>query len=557
MPDSTKNDAITQPEEAQNRDAAQEFDFAFDESRYPAAFFADYEALACLSGSENAETLLVLHRQTGEQFLAKCYLGENRASGETEASLLRKLSFPGIPKYVAQYENNTMLCVVRTYVIGLPLNEYATQQRPTPEQSVQIATQICDILAYLHSLTPPVIHRDIKPQNIIIDAENKPWLIDFGISREYDASAAKDTRYFGTVDFAPPEQYGFSQTDNRTDIFSLGVLLGWLLTGESQPRKAMPKLGSARLQKIVKTCTELTPDRRYASAQQVKKALLHADGHAQKRFLRTILCVAAALACFCAGFAIGRYTEFSPALLTDRITFKEPLIEQAVRQSLGLADDATITQGDLLNVTELYIFGDQVSESPQTYSETQNSMGLSGETIRNGGIRSLEDLSQLKHLKIVRISLQDIVDLSPLSELGALEIVELSHNPIERVAPLGGLYSLRELGVFESRVSDFSALASCPLLETIDAGATRVSSLDAFAGITSLTCLKLRKTTLDTLDGIDALAGLKRLELTSVRDQNLAPLLTLPLLESVLLSEDLRAQAGRDLGDATFQITFS
>ncbi len=557
MPNKTKNDTVIQQEEAQNRETDQEFDFAFDESRYPAAFFADYEALACLSGSDNAETLLVLHRQTGEQFLAKCYLGENRASGETEAALLKKLSFPGIPNYIAEYENSTMLCVVREYVIGLPLNEYAAQQRPTPEQSVQIATQICDILAYLHSLNPPVIHRDIKPQNIIIDTEDKPWLIDFGISREYDASAAKDTRYFGTVDFAPPEQYGFSQTDNRTDIFSLGVLLGWLLTGESQPRKAMPKLASSRLQKIVKTCTELTPDRRYASAQQVKKALLHADGHAQKRFLRVILCVAAALACLCAGFALGRYTDISPALLTGGVRFEEPLIEQAVRQSLGLSQDATITKGDLLNVTELYIFGNAVSESPQAYSEMKHDMGLSGETIRNGGIRSLEDLRQLKHLKIIHISLQDIVDLSPLSELGALEIVELSHNPIESVVPLGGLYSLRELGVFESRVSDFSALASCPLLETIDAGATRVTSLDAFAGITSLTCLKLRKTTPDTLDGIDALAGLKQLELTSVRDQNLAPLLTLPMLENVLLSEDLRAQAERDLESATFQITFS
>jgi len=557
MPESKKNDAVIQPEEPPIWNETQELDFAIDASRYPDAFFADYEALACLSASENAETLLVLHRQTGEEFLAKCYLGENRASGETEASLLKKLSFPGIPHYVAEYENGTMLCVVRTYVIGLPLDEYAAQQRPTPEQSVQIATQICDILAYLHSLTPPVIHRDIKPQNIIIDAEDKPWLIDFGISREYDATAAKDTRYFGTVDFAPPEQYGFSQTDNRTDIFSLGVLLGWLLTGESQPRKAMPKLASARLQKIVKTCTELTPDRRYASAQQVKKALLHANGHLQGRILRAVCCTLVSLACLCAGFALGRYTDISPALLTGKVRFEEPLIEQAVRQSLGLSQDASISESDLLNVTELYIFGNQVAESPQAYSDAQNNMGLNDESIRNGGIRSLEDLRQLQHLKILHIALQDIVDLSPLAALGALEIVDLNHNPIESVAPLSGLYSLRELSVFDSRVSDFSALASCPLLETIDAGASRVASLDAFAGVTSLTCLKLRKTTPDTLEGIDALAGLKQLELTNVRDRNLAPLMTLPQLERVLLSEDLRAQAERDLGGATFQITFS
>ena len=275
----------------------------FDASRYPTAFFEDYEALCCFSSNENAETLLVLERKSGRQLLAKCYLAQNRAYGETEATLLKRLDHAGIPKFVAEYQNEQMLCVVRDYIIGLPLNEYVAETRPTPEQSVSIALQICDILSYLHGLEPPIIHRDIKPQNIIVDGEAKAWLIDYGISREYDASASKDTQYFGTVDFAPPEQYGFSQTDRRSDIFSLGVLIGWLLTGESQPRNAMPKLASPRMQKIVKTCTDLTPERRYASAELVKKALQHADGHVQRRVLRGVCCLAASLVCLCAGFS--------------------------------------------------------------------------------------------------------------------------------------------------------------------------------------------------------------------------------------------------------------
>ncbi len=83
-----------------------------------------------------------------------------------------------------------------------------------------------------------MIHRDIKPQNIIMDKTGRIKLIDFGISRVFQESAKNDTVYFGTKEFSPPEQYGFSQTDNRSDIFSFGVVLCWLLTGEANIEKA-------------------------------------------------------------------------------------------------------------------------------------------------------------------------------------------------------------------------------------------------------------------------------------------------------------------------------
>ena len=545
--------AVPETQETESSDLL----FAYDETRYPAAFFADFEAIACLSANENAETLLVLRRETGVECVAKCYLGESRAYGATESALLKKLSNPAIPRYMAEYENETMLCVVRKYIVGLPLSEYVAEAHPTRAQAVCIATQICDILAYLHNLTPPIIHRDIKPQNIIIDADGNAWLIDFGISREYDATTEKDTRYFGTVDFAPPEQYGFSQTDSRTDIFSLGVLIGWLFTGESQPRKAMPKLESPRLQKIVKTCTELTPDRRYSTASQVKKALQHADGHVQKRVLRAVLYVVTALVCLCTGFAIGRYTNITPVLFAQRgVVFEEPLIEQAVRSVLHLSANDAITEDDLHSVTELYIFGGSVAQNAEAYYAMQNEMATAGKTIPSGGIHSLNDLTKLKNLKVLHIALQDITDVTPLAELDALEVIDLTHNPIESVAPLAGLASLHELGMFDSRVSDFSALASCPLLENIDAGKTHVTSPEAFAGIEGLKSLKVRFSPMTTLKGIDALPWLERFDIGTVRDRKLKPLLKLPLLKEVWLDESLRQDAERDLKSAIFQITF-
>ena len=129
-----------------------EFDsiFEYNESRYPASFFTDYEALVCLAASETVETLLVRDIKTDERRLAKCYLGENMSSGATEAMLLKKLKNPGIPQFLAEYQNDAMLCVVREFIEGLPLNEYVAKARPSVELSVAIASQICDILAYLH-----------------------------------------------------------------------------------------------------------------------------------------------------------------------------------------------------------------------------------------------------------------------------------------------------------------------------------------------------------------------------------------------------------------------
>ena len=134
----------------------------------------------------------------------------------------------------------------------MPLNELVKERRMEEAQIIKLMLQLCDTLIYLHGQTPAVIHRDIKPQNIIVDEAGKIKLIDFGISRLYDKSAHNDTVFIGTQEFAPPEQYGFSQTDERSDIFSLGVVLCWLLTGETDTSKARVSIHNRRLSTIIK-----------------------------------------------------------------------------------------------------------------------------------------------------------------------------------------------------------------------------------------------------------------------------------------------------------------
>ena len=528
-----------------------------DSARYPEGFLEDYEALECLAHSDAGETLLVKSRQTDQYFVAKCYTEKSLLSQVTEGDILKQLDHPGLPRYAGEYTSG-MLCVVREYVEGTPLDQYAAQNVLSEAKVVSLALELCDILSYLHSQSPPVIHRDIKPQNIIIDKKGCLRLIDFGISRIYDKDATEDTVCYGTKHFAPPEQYGFAQTNSRADIFSLGVLLGWLLTGELELRSMLHKITNRKLLRIVKRCTAFAPEKRYASADKVRADLLNVDGRKQKRAIRWACAVLACVVCLCAGFALGRFTDFSPAIVvSSRVVFKEPLVEQAVRMTLQKDAEEPIEERDLLSVTELYIYGNQAAENTQKFDELGEQMAFSDGVLINGGMTSLEDLSKLKNLKVLRIALEDISDLSPLSGLEALEIIDLRHNPVEDVSPLATLPALREICLYESRVSDLSSLSSCLMLETIEVGKTQISSMNAFQGLTNLKNLFLTDTPLQSLSGIESLTRLERLRLPATADGDLRLLLNLPKLKELHLAEALRQAAEEELKDAGFSINYS
>ena len=529
----------------------------FDDSRYPTDFLADYEAMECLSVGDAGETLLVKNRRTGGYDIAKCYTDKSLFSDNAEAKILRSLKHPGLPQFVGEYKNDDMLCVVREYVDGMPLDQYVRQHGVTPDEAIAFAVRLCDILIYLHEQKPPVIHRDIKPQNIIIGGEGRICLIDFGISREFDAEAEADTVCFGTKHFAAPEQYGFAQTDSRADIFSLGVLSGWLLTGECDAQAALPKIADPRMRRVVQKCTAFAPAGRYASAAKLKSALLRARGHG-RRALRLAAAVFACAVCLAAGFLIGRYTAPAPAFSAPGgVTFEEPLVEQAVRLALHKAEDEPITEKDLLSVTELYIYGDQAAEGNAAYNALADRMVSKDDSVKNGGLRSLNDITKLKNLSTLCVALEDIEDITPLSEAPALEYVDLRHNPLEDVSPLSAAKTLRNLCLFGTRVSDLSALAACPFLENVDVGKTHVTSMTAFSGMENLKFLFMMGVPLESLAGVEQYDELEQIGISSVGDGDLSPLKSLPRLKVVSLGEDLRRDAEATLGQVTFSVSYS
>ena len=151
-----------------------------------------------------------------------------------EAYVLSQLNHPRIAHVIDAFSASGLEYLVIEYVAGEPLESVCQRfaGQPLAEQQVLIwARQICQVLDYLHNHTPPVIFRDLKPSNIMVQPNGDLKIIDFGIVRYFKPGQTQDTRAMGTPGYAPPEQYGTGQTDARSDIYSLGIILHQLLTG--------------------------------------------------------------------------------------------------------------------------------------------------------------------------------------------------------------------------------------------------------------------------------------------------------------------------------------
>ena len=169
------------------------------------------------------------------------------AQFEREAQLLQRLNHSNLPYVTDKFSESGRHYLVMEFVNGRALQQMLDDtQRPFPEPQVtQWATQLCDVLGYLHRQTPKIIFRDLKPDNIMITVDNQVKLIDFGIVRFFDRTKTKDTVPLGKEGYAAPEQHGSGQTDERSDVYSLGATLFHLLTAV-EPRTHLFNLPPVR-----------------------------------------------------------------------------------------------------------------------------------------------------------------------------------------------------------------------------------------------------------------------------------------------------------------------
>lgn len=201
-----------------------------------------------------------------------------------EMDMLVQLDHPHLPSIVDYYppdETGTSY-VIMDYIQGQTLQQWFEQQqhRLSVRQVLKISLQICDLLCYLHTFKPqPIIYRDLKPTNLLIDAGEHVYLIDFGIARQYKIGQQADTISMGTIGFAAPEQFADEQTDERTDLYSLGALMYYLLSGgkmyylTEQPLSHDAADVPESLEQVIAKLLQPLPQDRYRQAQEVKQQL--------------------------------------------------------------------------------------------------------------------------------------------------------------------------------------------------------------------------------------------------------------------------------------------
>ena len=209
---------------------------------------------------------------------------EALAQFRTEARILARLTHPNIPKVHDYFNLPGRHYMIMEYVKGKTLQAVlrARKGKPVDERlALSWALQICRAVHFLSVQKPPVVFRDLKPSNIMIEHDGKVKLIDFGIARFFKEDRDTDTYVYGTPGYAAPEQYGSGQTDIRSDIYSLGATLHHCLTGRDpganshdfpDPAVLNPKLSKGTV-RIIKKALAPEMHKRYQTALDMKQAI--------------------------------------------------------------------------------------------------------------------------------------------------------------------------------------------------------------------------------------------------------------------------------------------
>ena len=221
----------------------------------------EYRLVRILKESPRGSVHLIRHKTTAQKFILRHFYGNS----EVYRALL-DYTCPNLPTVYEVAERDGENLVLEEFIEGDTLGFLLKGALFSPEETKKIVSQVCRALWVLHSIG--AVHRDVKPENIILRG-SEALLIDFDAARLHKPEHDNDTQILGTTGYAAPEQYGLSQSDIRTDIYSLGILINVMLTGE-HPSK---HLASGKMGRIVDRCTHVNPQRRYKNVLRLMEAL--------------------------------------------------------------------------------------------------------------------------------------------------------------------------------------------------------------------------------------------------------------------------------------------
>lgn len=215
----------------------------------------------CIKESIRGTIERLAHRETGRKVICRRF----RGSGEVYRRLL-SVDDRHLPRILEVAEEDGQVMVLEEYISGQSLEELLRERLLDPREAAEIGRQLCLGLRTLHRIS--AVHRDVKPDNVLL-SNRGAVLIDFDAARIHRPEQSTDTQVIGTTGYAAPEQFGLGQSDARTDIYSMGVLLNAMVTGEHPSQR----LAEGRLGRVVSRCTMMDPNKRYQTALQLRDAL--------------------------------------------------------------------------------------------------------------------------------------------------------------------------------------------------------------------------------------------------------------------------------------------
>lgn len=422
----------------------------------------------CLKESEDSSTFLVKETVTG--ILCVLKWGRNRQAEflRNEMEIMEKMAdrkLSGVPKAYRIFEENGEVYLVREYIEGMSLAQMVLQKGGISEAEIcRISRKICQTAEQFQNPDEPMIHRDIKPENIVVTPGGEVVFIDFGTMRSYKKDGSRDTFVVGTRGTAAPEQYGYIQTDQRTDVYAIGQTMLYMVSESYEMNQLSECAVSRRMKKIIEKACSFEPDKRYGDAAQLRRAVEKCQANNRKKVYKKAGAVFGLIA---AGYILAIFSQDGTVIENKRIetaeqsaaeeqiqaeiTFREELIEEAVRKELGLSKTDKITASMLEDVRKLRIVGKEILDDEDTFwGEGHHVDGKDSSfgSVR-GNITDLSDLAQMVNLEELALCNQKIEDISGLKEL-PLKKLYLSKNMITDFSVLLNLIDLDTLCIMEN-----------------------------------------------------------------------------------------------------------
>ncbi len=229
--------------------------------QYIDALFKTYRLVSVLADKNECRTLRVRHKEKQVDMIVHELLKPIAAY-----DLLCGIRCTQLPEVYDAITLEDGQIVLEEYIDGMTVDEVMQSGRYHPRGARRVLLEVCHALTVLHERD--IIHRDVKPENVMVTASGRVVLVDFNASRRVSVGA-RDTVIMGTVGYASPEQLGLSQSDARTDIYAAGVLLNVMATG----RHPTEELARGKLGRVVRKCTAVNPSERYQTAEELARGL--------------------------------------------------------------------------------------------------------------------------------------------------------------------------------------------------------------------------------------------------------------------------------------------